>query len=95
MFAKVSVLMTVLEPLVVTLIVTPSIVSVTSISVVLYLHHVIIGVGTPSASQVSTAVSGDVTITATGGAVTLAATERERSVRIPNQQQGTTFSHIP
>ena len=81
---KVSVLMTVLRSLGVTLIVTisiASVTSVTSVSVVSYLHHVMVGVGTPSASQVNTAVSGDVTITSTGGVVILGATERERSIQ--------------
>ena len=81
MFLKVSVLMTVLESLVVTSIVTFSTASVTSVSVVSYLHHVMVGMGTPSASQVNTAVSGDVTITSTGGVVILGATERERSIQ--------------
>ena len=80
MFVKVSVLMTVLESLVVTSIITFSIASVTSVSVVSYLHHVMVGMGTPSASQVNTAVSGDVTITSTGGVI-LGATERERSIQ--------------
>ena len=81
MFVKVSVLMTVLGSLVVTSIVTFSIASVTSVSVVSYLHHVMYGVGIPSASQVNTAVSGDVTITSTGGVVILGATEREKSIQ--------------
>ena len=78
---KVSVLMTVLGTLVVTSIVTFSIATVTSVSVVSYLHHVMVGVGTPSASQVNTAVSEDVTVTFTGGVVILGATERERSIQ--------------
>ena len=78
---KVSVFMTVLRSLGVTSIVTFSIASVTSVSVVSCLHHVMVGMGTPSASQVNTAVSGDVTITSTGGVVILGATGRKRSIQ--------------
>ena len=81
MFVKVSVLMTVLGSLGVISIVTFSIASVTSVSMVSYLHHVMFGMGTPSASHVNTAVSGDVTAPSTGGVVILGATERERSIQ--------------